>query len=54
MCNQTGDGAGGQSEPDLTFVPAQISQIKSDESAKPGLNIGKKEIQPVEALAALL
>ena len=39
---------------DLIFVPAQIRQIKRDESAEAGLNIGEKEIQPIEAPTALL
>jgi len=37
----------------VTFVPAQIGKIKSDEGAEASLYVGKEEIQPIEPLAAL-
>jgi hypothetical protein len=36
----------------VTFVPAQIGKIKSDEGAEPSLDVGKEEIQPIEPLPA--
>src|SRR6516165_2420940 len=53
MRDQAGDSTSGQSEPHVTFVPAQIRKIKSDERAEASLNVGKEEIQPIEPLPAL-
>jgi hypothetical protein len=43
------DSSGGQREPHALFVPAVGRQVDSEEWTDTGLNVGEKEIQPVEA-----
>jgi hypothetical protein len=54
LSNQRGNRTRSERQTDLRLWPPQFGKIKGNESTKPRLNIGQKEIQPVESSSTLL